>query len=239
MHHEPVGEEERVVGPARAGECRLLAIVDALEETGELQHIFRHAFAPLATHPGAGERLAQLMGVLGEGVQSLVLAPELVRELAERLVAIMLERAHEVADLAELARHRHELLIDQALLAVELRSGPQPFLVEQRPVGVEQAREELARVGRFRPFEAAPALGRPHEHPARDASEQTRTDDAQNHCDHHGSTLTTRCDSHDDVVAVEVEEAEDVVAVVSSTGISPSPSTDAMTDRTGPRRSCS
>ena len=123
MHDEPVGEEERVVGPARTRERGLLAVVDALQEAGELQHVFGHPFAPLPPDPRAGERLAQLMGVLGECVQTLVLAPELVGELAERSVAVVLELAHEVADLAELAGHRHELLVDEALLAVELRRG--------------------------------------------------------------------------------------------------------------------
>ena len=76
-----------------------------------------------------------------------VLAPELVRELAERLVAIVFELAYEVADLAELARHRDELLIDQPLLPVELGAGPQPFLFEQGPVRIEHERDQLVRVG--------------------------------------------------------------------------------------------
>ena len=109
--------------------------------------------------------------MLRQGVQPLVLALELVRERAERLVAIVLELAHELADLAELAGHRHELLVDEALLAVELGRGPQPFLFEQRPVRFEQAGDELARVGRLRQLAPGPHLTRPHEDRARRAPE--------------------------------------------------------------------
>ena len=50
VHDEPVGQEERVVGPTGTGERRLLAIVDAFEEARELQHVFGHPLAPLAAH---------------------------------------------------------------------------------------------------------------------------------------------------------------------------------------------
>ena len=49
-----------------------------------------------------------------------------------------LELAHELADLAELAGHRDELLVDQRLLAVELGGGAATLLVEQRAVRLEQ-----------------------------------------------------------------------------------------------------
>ena len=182
MHEQTVREQERVVGPARARERRLLAVVHAFEEAGELQHVLGHPLTPLAAHPGARERLAQLVRVLRERVQPFVLAPQLVRELAERLVPIVFELAHELADLAELARHRDELLVDQALLAVELRRRAQALLFEQGPVRVEQARDELVRVGRrrgARSLEPVPRPVRRHHHRRRAAADEAAGEHAR------------------------------------------------------------
>ena len=143
VHDAAVGHQERVVGPARVAERRLLAVVDAFEQTREPQHVLGHALAPLAARLGARERLAQLLGVLGERGDALVLAPQLVAELAVGLALAAVERAHELAHLVELAGHRHELLVDQRLLAVELGSGAEPLLLEHGPVRLEQATERL------------------------------------------------------------------------------------------------
>src|SRR5262249_32748997 len=121
----------------------LLAVVHALEEPGELQHVFRHALAPLAANARIGKRLSQLLCVLRKRVQSFVLPAELVRQLPEGALPVVLGRA------AEVTAHRHELLIDQVLLAVELGRLKEAFLLEERAVGIEQSGDELARVGRL------------------------------------------------------------------------------------------
>ena len=169
VHDQAVREEEGVVGPARARERRLLAVVDALEEPGELQNVLRHPLAPLPTRARVGERLPQLLCVFGERVQAGVLALQLVGELTERLVPIVFQLAYEVADLAELAGHRDELLVDEALLAVQLRRGAQPFLFHQRAVRVQQASQQLARVGGLRHLDRTARHASPAPRPRRRA----------------------------------------------------------------------
>ena len=87
--------------------------------------------------------LAELLGVLGERGDALVLAPQLVAQLAVGLALAAVELAHELGDLVELAGHGDELLVDQRLLAVELGAGAHPFLLEERLVRLEQAVERL------------------------------------------------------------------------------------------------
>jgi hypothetical protein len=131
VHHEPVRQQERVVGtPTRLGQRRLPAVVHPFEEAAQPEHVLGHAFTPLAPGLLARERFAQLSCVLAERVQPFVLALQLVRELAERAATVRVEAAHELADLAELGRHHAELLVDERLLAVELGGGAAPFVVE-------------------------------------------------------------------------------------------------------------
>ena len=76
-------------------------------------------------------------------VDALVLAAQLVAELAVGLALAALDLAHELGDLVELAGHRDELLVDQRLLAVELGPGADALLFEQGAVGLEQPVERL------------------------------------------------------------------------------------------------
>jgi len=79
---------------------------------------------------GTIQRLPQRLGVLRQRREAFVLAPQLVAELAVGLALATIELAHQLGHLVELTGHGDELLIDQRLLAVELGSGPDPFLFE-------------------------------------------------------------------------------------------------------------
>ena len=81
--------------------------------------------------------------MLGQRGDALVLAPQLVAELAVGLALAAVELAHELGHLVELAGHGDELLVDQRLLAVELGARAHPLLLEERLVGLEQPVEGL------------------------------------------------------------------------------------------------
>ena len=106
-----------------------------------MQNVFGHPLAPLAPHPLARECFAQLAGVLGQRVEAFVLAAQLVRELSERAAPVAVELTYEVTDLAQLGRHRAQLLVDQCLLAVEGGLGTVLLAFEHGAVGVEQSVE--------------------------------------------------------------------------------------------------
>ena len=74
---------------------------------------------------------------------ALVLPAQLVAQLAVGHALAAVEPADELGHLVELAGHGDELLVDQRLLAVELRAGAHPLLLEDRPVRVEEAAERL------------------------------------------------------------------------------------------------
>ena len=53
-------QQERVVGDAaRSRDGLVAAVVDAVDEAGEAEHVFGHALPPLPARGGARERLAQ------------------------------------------------------------------------------------------------------------------------------------------------------------------------------------
>ena len=104
VHVEDValGEQERVVGNAGAVVDRdLLLVVDVLDEAGEPEDIFGHAFAPLPTGLRAGERLTQSLRGGRQRLCGFGVRPQLGLNGAERRGAIALELADELVDPAE------------------------------------------------------------------------------------------------------------------------------------------
>ena len=140
MQREPVRQEEREVGDAGVDRA-LLVVVDALEEAGELQHVLRHALAPLAARLGARQRLAQPLGGLRQLGHVRPLRIERVGELAELAATVGLELAHELVDPLQLGVHRRQLLIDQPLLALEVAAGELALAVHQRLAARHQVLE--------------------------------------------------------------------------------------------------
>ncbi len=126
--------------------------------------------------------------MLGERVESFVLAPELVRQLAEGMVTVVFELTHELAHLAQLSCHRRELLVDQALLPVELGRGAHAFLLELRPARLEEACDQLVAVrrsGRVRLREPGASPFRRHEHRRGRGREDATGEHAEDQCDDH------------------------------------------------------
>ena len=119
----------------------LLVVVDALEEAGELQHVLRHALAPLAARLGARQRLAQPLRRLRQLGHVRALRVERVGELAELAATVGLELAHELVDPLQLGVHRRQLLVDQPLLALEVAARELALAVHQRLAARHQVLE--------------------------------------------------------------------------------------------------
>ena len=105
-----VGQQE---GEIRAGptlDRSLLSVVDALAHAGRAQDILGHALPPLAAGLGAGERLAQVLGGLGENLLLPGRRFKRLDELAVLLGALLLQLPDEVAQLGELGAHRLDLM---------------------------------------------------------------------------------------------------------------------------------
>jgi hypothetical protein len=98
----------------------LLAIVHAFDEARGAQHVFGHAFAPLAPRLGTGQRVAQpLRGVLQRGRDRRgVLEP--TQHLAMLFGAILLELGHEIGDPLQLAGDVLRALLECLCPAVDV-----------------------------------------------------------------------------------------------------------------------
>ena len=90
-------------GIGAAGDARLLPVGDALDHAGEAQHVVGHALAPLAAGLGAGQRLAQVAGGLGERAGGRLRLLEPGEQLAVLLGAVAVEARDDVAQPLELA----------------------------------------------------------------------------------------------------------------------------------------
>ena len=102
MEVAAAGEQEGDVGDRAAGDAGLLAVGDALDHPGEAQHVVGHALAPLAAGLGAGQRLAEVRGGLGQRAGGGLRLLEAGQELAVLLGAVVVELRDHVAQALEL-----------------------------------------------------------------------------------------------------------------------------------------
>ena len=116
----PAGEEEGDVGDGAAGDARLLAVGDALDHPGVPQDVVGHALAPLAAGLGAGQRLAQVAGGLGQGAGGRLGLLEPREELAVLLGAVAVELGDDVAQALELGAEALDPLLEGRGAQVEL-----------------------------------------------------------------------------------------------------------------------
>ncbi len=124
-----------------------------------------------------------------------MLALELVRQLAERRMAVVFELADEQVDLAELIGHRDQLLVDQPLLGVELGGGAEALLFEEDAVGLDELSDDRVGIGGGWRVHSGPTMPRPlrrQQQRADPASEHAAADQAQNECNHHGGDPNDR-----------------------------------------------
>ena len=159
VQRQPLRQQEGVVGDAaRARDRVALAVVDAVDEAGEPQHVFRHALAPLAPSRRARERFAERLRGLGEDLRVPAGFLELRRELTGVLLALALDLVDETGELGEVAAHPVQLLVDQRLLAVELLGAEPALGGEHLLVGAHELRDR----GLGGRRERGPILRRPH-----------------------------------------------------------------------------
>ena len=77
--------------PPEPGDRLVPAVVDAVDEAGEAQHVFGHALAPLAARGGARQRLAERLRGVGEDLGVAARLLQLRGELADVLLALALD----------------------------------------------------------------------------------------------------------------------------------------------------
>ena len=141
VEHDAARQEEREVRDAPAAFDRdLLAVLDALDEAGEREHVLGHALAPLAAGLRARQRLAQALRRAGELREPVPLLAHDALEHVELRAALLLELGQQLGDAPELAAHRLQLRVDDLALAVELRGRPLALARHERAVRVEQLR---------------------------------------------------------------------------------------------------
>ena len=127
VEHDAAREHEREVGDAgAAGDRGLLAVLDALDEAGELQHVLGHPLAPLAAGLAARQRLAQALGGLGQLGDAFALLAQDAGEHVELRAALVLELLEQVGDPPELVVHRLEPGVDEARACPRARWSPAP-----------------------------------------------------------------------------------------------------------------
>ena len=125
---EAAGQQERVVGDAAGSGQRLVtAVVDAVDEAGEAQHVFGHALAPLPACGGARQRLAQRLRGLGQHLRLATRRLQLTRELAHVLAPIALGLLDQPVQPRQLLAHPLHLLVDGALRAAQLLGAAPPL----------------------------------------------------------------------------------------------------------------
>ena len=137
-----LGQQEREVGDATPLRHRLLlAVLHALDEAGEPQHVLRHPLAPLAPGLAAGERLAEALGGAGELGDPGPLRRERARELLDLGAAAGLELADQGGDLVELGADVAELRLDQGALRCQCLAGAGALAFDERPVRLDEVAE--------------------------------------------------------------------------------------------------
>ena len=167
--------------PPDARHRLVAAVVDAVDEAGEAQHVFGHALPPLAARGGARQRLPERLRGVGQHLGLTAGLAELAGQLADVLPPVALDLFHQAVQARELVAHRPDLVVDRALGAPQLLGAAAPLGVEHLAV---HAQELLDRqLGRG----AGSATGRPSEarqHDRQASTTMPRSDDHQFHCCH-------------------------------------------------------
>ncbi len=120
VQHPFAGQQEGHVGDATAGQAGLAPVVDPLDQAGQAQHVVGHALTPLAPGLGAGQRLAQALGGVGQALALTRRLGQPGHQLAVLQGPVALERGHQVAHPGELGAHALHLGLDHGVAQLGL-----------------------------------------------------------------------------------------------------------------------
>jgi hypothetical protein len=119
VEDEVAGQQEGDVGDRATGQRRLAEVVDALDEAGQPEDIVSHALAPLAAGLGAGQRLAELAGGVGQGGRGAGGLAQAGEDLALLLGPFEAERGDQVAHATDVVLEAGDPLVER--FVAELR----------------------------------------------------------------------------------------------------------------------